>query len=161
MRKEHETNIKTLIDNNTKTIQQLRSQYERETEHLKEQLEEAYSDLNSLKKDAEKLASTGPRNRGSKEQLPQITSRGTQTTEDSLEKNFLKLKELYDTLYKANLSIMKDHKELQEKYTKVLKSYHKSSKDALTSNTLESKTPAKKPSIKVKDSPSDIGRSNV
>jgi hypothetical protein len=43
----------------------------------------------------------------------------------NLEKNFLKLKELYDTLYKANVALMKDQKDLEEKYSKLLKAYNK------------------------------------
>lgn len=35
-----------------------------------------------------------------------------------LESNFLKLKDLYDTLYKSNLSLMKDHKDLEGKYSR-------------------------------------------
>ena len=43
----------------------------------------------------------------------------------NLEKNFLKLKELYDTLYKANVALMKDQRDLEEKYSKLLKAYNK------------------------------------
>lgn len=110
-RRESEAAMKQVIENNQKTVQNTRSQYEREIDHLKEQLEEAYIQI----KDLEKRPARGPAVSGGAQH------RGVQTADDPLEKNFLKLKELYDTLYKANLALVKDQKELQEKYTKLVK----------------------------------------
>lgn len=54
-------------------------------------------------------------------------SEGSHNNTANLERNFLKLKELYDTLYKANLNLMKDQKDLEAKYSKLLKAYNKQS----------------------------------
>lgn len=68
----------------------------------------------------------------------------------------MKLKELYDTLYKANVTLMKDYKDVQDKYTKLLKAYNKQSKDA---DKPDVKSATKKPSIKMKEA-STAGNSN-
>ena len=57
----------------------------------------------------------------------------------SLEKNFLKLKELYDTLYKANVTLMQDQKDLEGKYSKLLKAYNKQNQKTLKKSTTSSK----------------------
>ena len=116
-RRESEAAIKQIIENNQKTVQNTRSQYEREIDHLKEQLEEAYIQIKDLEKKQGKGNIFGSQ-----------SHKSMQTMEDSLEKNFLKLKELYDTLYKANVSLVKDKKELQDKYSKLLKAHNKGTK---------------------------------
>jgi hypothetical protein len=114
-KQENESTLKQMIENNQRTVQKARSQYEREIDHLKEQLEEAYIQIKDMQD-----------NRG--RPACDHQSKAVQTVEDSLEKNFLKLKELYDTLYRANVALVKDQKELQEKYTKLLKAYNNSNK---------------------------------
>lgn len=111
-RRENEASMKQVIENNQKTVQNTRSQYEREIDHLKEQLEEAYIQIKDLEKKQGKTNTFGGSN---------LVHKSIQTADDPLEKNFLKLKELYDTLYKANVALVKDQKELQDKYTKLLK----------------------------------------
>ena len=49
-KKEHEATVKGIIENNQKLIQSSRSQYEREIDHLKEQLEEAYIQIKNNQK---------------------------------------------------------------------------------------------------------------
>jgi hypothetical protein len=59
------------------------------------------------------------------EQIAPIGQNNGQNNNSNLERNFLKLKELYDTLYKANLALMNDQKDLEGKYSKLLKAYNK------------------------------------
>lgn len=129
-RRESEATMKQVIENNQKTVQNTRSQYEREIDHLKEQLEEAYIQIKDLEKKTGKATIFGGQQHKS-----------VQTAEDSLEKNFLKLKELYDTVYRANVALVKDQKELQDKYTKLLKVHNKNTKP---------KEDTAKPAIKIK-----------
>ena len=42
------------------------------------------------------------------------------------------MKELYDSLYKANISLMRDQKDLETKYSKLLKAYNKQNSKANT-----------------------------
>ena len=118
-RRESEAAMKQVLENNQKTVQNTRSQYEREIDHLKEQLEEAYIQIKDLEKRS---------GRGNTFGSAAIQHKNVQTTDDPLEKNFLRLKELYDTLYKANVALVKDQKELQDKYTKLLKAHAKGTK---------------------------------
>ena len=68
-----------------------------------------------------------------------------------LEKNFLKLKELYETVYKANTALMRDQKDLKEKYSKLLREKGpRTSSRSLPRKELEYDS-MKKPPIKVRE----------
>lgn len=105
---EKDDRIREILETERRRNEDRRMQYERELEHMKEQLESAYA--HNAKKS--------------------YVNKGIQTHEDSMEKSFMKMKELYDNVYKANLQLMKDHKNLQEKYAKLLEEHNHHKKPA-------------------------------
>ena len=144
-KREHEHSLKQILDNNQKLIQNTRGQYEREIEHLKEQLEEAYIQNKRLE-DEKHRTSSMKSSQSLKQASKPSEQKSTQTAEDALEKNFMKLKALYDSLCRSNQELLGEHKELQEKYTKQAK--------AGGPKPRQQKDPgpeARKPAIKVKN----------
>jgi hypothetical protein len=137
-RREHESTLKQMMETHQRSVESTRDQYQREIDHLKEQLEEAYTNIKSLENSKRsKNNHAGP--------------------DEHLEKNFLQLKNLYETLSKANMALLKDQKELQEKYSNLMKAYTKATKEAPPIHAEGSRnhggktdTGMKKPNIKIK-----------
>ncbi len=152
-KREHEHSLKQILDNNQKLIQNTRGQYEREIEHLKEQLEEAYIQNKRLEEEKQHLSSAK-----SSHSLRQSSKPGeqksTQTAEDALEKNFMKLKALYDSLCRSNQELLVEHRELQEKYAKQAKTAGPKPKPQAKDSGGESR----KPAIKMKNPEGSSGR---
>jgi hypothetical protein len=145
-KRENEHSLKQILDNNQKLIQNTRGQYEREIEHLKEQLEEAYIQNKRLEEEKQHISSAKNLHFARQPSKPS-EHRSTQTVDDALEKNFMKLKSLYDTLYRSNQDLLSEHKEVQEKYAKLIKTSTTKSK----LHNKDSAADSRKPAIKIKN----------
>ena len=139
--------MKQILENNQKLIQNTRSQYEREIEHLKEQLEEAYIQNNRLEEEKSRIGSAKSL-LGQRQPARPSESRATQTADDALEKNFMKLKALYDSLCRSNQELLAEHKEVQEKCARLAKVA--GTKPRQHNKEKEAGAEAKKPAIKMK-----------
>jgi hypothetical protein len=131
-----------LITQDRDRIKNTRNESNTGSDALRQKVEEAYIQI----KDLEKNNTKGSSSKSGKDV-------SVQTTSDPLEKNFLKLKELYDTLYKANVALVKDQKELQEKYTKLLKAHNKGAKvkeDSKPAIKIKQETPLRQSKASVK-----------
>jgi hypothetical protein len=146
-KRENEHSVKQILENNQKLIQNTRSQYEREIEHLKEQLEEAYIQNNRLEEEKSRIGSAKSLH-GQRQPARPSESRATQTADDALEKNFMKLKALYDSLCRSNQELLAEHKEVQEKCTRLAKVA--GTKPRQHNKEKEAGAEAKKPAIKMK-----------
>jgi len=104
--------------------EQLQSSLERHQNSMEIMKKQYESEINRLYEEIDILKSNASPNVKKKQSIETQTGSPTNTS-DNLERNFLKLKELYDTLYKANLALMKDQKDLESKYSKLLKAYNK------------------------------------
>jgi hypothetical protein len=161
-KKDHETSLRLAMENQKKQLDSNKTQYQRELDHMKEQLEEAYTQnkeyeqlIQSLRSEISMISKSGSK-RNLQGNVGAVKVACTQTVplseaNNQMEKNFLKLKELYDTVYKANTALMRDQKELKEKYSKLLKEkIPRSSSKSLKTKQTEYES-IKKPPIKMRE----------
>lgn len=159
-KKESDFQMQKLNENNAKSLERSKLEYEREIRGLKEELEEAYTEMNHLKLEKQNLTSK----KHSHVAVIRKETASQTVSEDALEKNFLKLKELYDSLYKANASLLRDHNELEEKYTKLLKVFNKSGSKVEKKSEAKRAIKIKEPSVKKTNSTlhnSDLSRNGT
>ncbi len=107
-KREHEHSLKQILDNNKKLVDRLKDQHERELQQLRSELEACYEAINSykfgdLKSDCRKKPSVS-----------------IQTEADLAPVS--KLRDMLEQLSKNHADLSLDHKQLQEKYSKLLKS---------------------------------------